>query len=279
MRVDAHQHFWKITRGDYFWMDDSVADIRRDILPADLIPHAKDCGIDATVVVQAAPTLAETEYLLELAENFDLIRGVVGWVDLEDDRVAETLNGLVANPYFKGIRPMLQDIDDTQWVLQPKVLENLTCVAELGLSLDALVQPRHLSAIDQVAKAVPALRIVVDHCAKPVIGGGKDPGRDWRDGMATLAEHRQIKCKLSGLANEFGEGWSAEGLQPVFDHIIELFGPDKVMWGSDWPVLELAGTYCDWHECAMSMTSGLTDAQQQMVFGGTAARFYRLDQS
>eukprot|EP00903_Cladosiphon_okamuranus_P000997 g995.t1 len=277
MIVDAHQHFWKIDRGDYFWMDDSVAEIRRDILPSDLRPHTEACKVRATIAVQAAPTVAETEFLLQLAGSDALIAGVVGWVDLERERAVDDLRKLAANPLFKGVRPMLQDIADTNWILKPAVLTNLAIVADMGLSLDALITPRHFSAISEVAAAQPDLRIVIDHCAKPVFDGA-DPGDSWRDEMTRLASHPQVFCKLSGLANEHGPGWSAERLQPVFDHVISAFGPERVMWGSDWPVLDLAGDYVAWFKTAQTLAEKLSVPEKQLFFSGTAERFYRLEQ-
>ncbi|MFW2589873.1 amidohydrolase family protein [Sagittula sp. SSi028] len=198
MIIDAHQHFWRINRGDYTWMDDSVAQIRRDLLPEDLAPLARAAGVTGTVVVQAAPTLAETRFLLELADQTPLVRGVVGWVDLGGDVPAQLQQ--IAHPRLKGVRPMLQDIDDTDWILREDVLRGLRAVANAGLRLDALITPRHLAVIETLARQLPDLSIVIDHCAKPRFDGN-DPGPDWRQGMATLARHPQIMCKLSGLAN------------------------------------------------------------------------------
>lgn len=276
MIVDAHQHFWKIDRGDYFWMDDSVAKIRRDILAPDLTPHADACGIGASIAVQAAPTVAETEFLLEIAAAAPIVKGVVGWVNLESGDAASTLKRLATNPAFKGARPMLQDIEDTEWVLRPSVMANLAIVADLGLSFDALIQPRHLGVIEGLAAALPDLPIVVDHCAKPVIQGGLDAGETWRRGMSLLAEHDQVFCKISGLANEYGEGWDGQSLQPVVDHVLQAFGPERLMWGSDWPVLELAGSYEHWFACARALTAACSTEEQARIFGGTAAKFYRL---
>ena len=276
MFVDAHQHFWKIDRGDYGWMDDSVADIRRDILPPDLLPHAQTCNVRATIAVQAAPTVAETEFLLQLAKTNALIAGVVGWVDLERETAVDDLRRLAADPLFKGIRPMLQDIADTDWILQPAVMNNLAFAAEMGLSLDALITPRHFSAISEVATAHPELRIVIDHCAKPVFDGA-DPGDGWRRQMTRLSAHPQVFCKLSGLANEHGPGWSAERLRPVFEHVMSVFGPERVMWGSDWPVLDLAGDYVTWFKTARTLADELTAREKQLLFSDTAAGFYRLD--
>lgn len=276
MIVDAHQHFWKIDRGDYVWMDDSVAAIRKDILPGDLIPHAKACDVQATVAVQAAPSVAETDFLLELSRDYSLIKGVVGWVDLDDSSAIGDLRRLAGNPLFKGIRPMLQDIADPNWILKPAVLAKLAILADMDLTLDALITPRHFHAIAGVAAALPRLKIVIDHCAKPVFNG-TDPGENWRTEMARLASHPQIFCKLSGLANEHGPGWSADRLRPVFAHVLSVFGPDRLMWGSDWPVLDLAGDYANWFETARSLAAGLSQKENLSLFSGTAMRFYKLE--
>lgn len=275
MIVDAHQHFWKIDRGDYGWMDDSVAAIRHDILPSDLVPLARACDVRATIAVQAAPTVAETEFLLQLASGNPLIAGVVGWVDLEAEKAVDDLRRLSADPHFKGVRPMLQDIADTGWILKPAVLSNLAIIAEMGLTLDALITPRHFPAIARVAETVPGLRIVIDHCAKPVFNGA-DPGDTWRREMARLASCPQVFCKLSGLANEHGPGWSADQLRPVFDHVVSVFGAERVMWGSDWPVLDLAGDYVSWFKTAQTLAADLSDNEKRMLFSETARQVYKL---
>lgn len=274
MIIDAHQHFWRISRGDYGWMDDSVAPIRRDILPADLEPLAWSGGVVGTVLVQAAPTMAETEFLLGLAAQTPLVRGVVGWIDLLGDVDAQLAQ--IAHPALRGIRPMLQDISDADWILQDQVIAGLRKVAAAGLRMDALITPRHLSVIEQLAQAIPTLPLVVDHCAKPVFTG-HDPGEDWRRGMMALAAHPQVCCKLSGLANEFGPGWSAETLQPVFDHVVSAFGAERLMWGSDWPVLELADDYSNWLMAAKQMSGSLSAREREQVFCDSALKFYGLN--
>ncbi|WP_371743785.1 amidohydrolase [Mangrovicoccus sp. HB161399] len=269
--IDAHQHFWRIGRGDYSWMDDSVAAIRRDFLPEDLAPLARAAGVTGTVAVQAAPTLAETEFLLSLADGCPSIRAVVGWIDLGGDVPAQLAR--LAHPRLRGIRPMLQDIAETEWILRPEVLAGLAHAVAAGLRMDALVTPRHLGAIGELAQRLPELPLVIDHCAKPVFDGS-DPGADWRAGMAALAAHPQVFCKLSGLATEWGPGWSAGSFREVFSHVLGCFGAERVMWGSDWPVLELAGGYADWHAAAADLASGLGPDERAALFGGTAARFY-----
>ncbi|MBE3636754.1 amidohydrolase family protein [Mangrovicoccus algicola] len=274
--IDAHQHYWRIGRGDYGWMDDGVAAIRRDLLPADLAPLARAAGVTGTVAVQAAPTLAETEFLLSLADATPQIRAVVGWVDLEGDVPAQLAR--IAHPRLRGIRPMLQDIVATDWILHPQVLAGLEAVAAAGLRLDALVTPRHLGVIGDLAARLPDLPLVIDHCAKPVFRDG-DPGDDWRGGMAALARHPRVFCKLSGLATEWGPGWQAEDFRPVFDHVLACFGAGRVMWGSDWPVLHLAGDYGGWHRAAQALAADLSPAERQALFSGTAARFYGIGEA
>ncbi|WP_071796659.1 amidohydrolase family protein [Natronohydrobacter thiooxidans] len=274
MIIDSHQHFWRIARGDYGWMDDSVAPIRRDILPADLAPLARAGGISGTVLVQAAPTVEETLFLLDLADSDPLIRAVVGWVDLSGDVGAQLER--IAHPALRGIRPMLQDIAQTDWILRPGHIDALRMVARAGLRMDALITPRHLGVIDRLAQEIPELPIVIDHCAKPVFDGS-DPGAMWREGMTRLARHPQVFCKLSGLANEFGSGWSAQSLRPVFEHVLAAFGPARLMWGSDWPVLELAGGYPGWLAVAQELTTDLEATARAQIFAGTAAHFYGVD--
>ncbi|MEJ6394208.1 amidohydrolase family protein [Gymnodinialimonas sp. 2305UL16-5] len=279
VQIDAHQHFWQISRGDYDWMSDEVAAIRHDILPPDLAPLLARHDIAGTVVVQAAATLAETEFLLGLAQDNRFIKGIVGWVDLDDIAAPEALDHLSQSPVFKGVRPMLQDISETDWIARPRVLDNLAQLAKRGLRLDALVTPRHLPILAKVAQSCPDLPIVIDHCAKPVIAQGADAGSGWRDDMARLAQLPNVMCKISGLPNEAGPGWSATGLRQVVDHVLEEFGPDRLMWGSDWPVLNLAGDYAGWRDTSKQLLGGLTHTERAQVFGGTAQRFYKLEVS
>lgn len=275
-QIDAHQHFWQILRGDYDWMDDSVSAIRHDILPSDLAPLIKKHEIDGTVVVQAAASIAETQFILTLAEQNDFIKGVVGWIDLENRKTSYTLDRLLVSPFFKGIRPMLQDIPDTGWIMQANVLSNLNEVSKRGLRLDALITPRHLEVILQLSEKLPQLQIVIDHCAKPEFT--KDEGAQimWRNGMKKLAERPNVMCKISGLANEAGADWNAVKLKPYIDHVIEAFGPNRLMWGSDWPVLNLVGDYARWREVSAELLKDLSDQERAAIYGGNAIKFYDL---
>lgn len=277
LKIDAHQHFWQISRGDYDWMTDDVAEIRHDILPDDLAPLIARQGITGTVAVQAAATVAETEFLLALARKSGFIKGVVGWVDLEDADAPQTMDCLMQSPFFKGVRPMLQDIEDTNWISRPKVVANLAAMADRGLRMDALVLPRHLDVLAEVAAGLPELAIVIDHCAKPEIAGGSDAGDSWREGMARLAKLPNLMCKVSGLANEAGTGWNAGWLEPAVAHVLLQFGADRVMWGSDWPVLNLAGNYQQWCAVSEQLFAGLSERDRSAILGGTAFRFYGLE--
>lgn len=276
IQIDAHQHFWQIARGDYDWMDDSVSAIRHDVMPHDLTPLIKSHGIEGTVVIQAAATLAETRFILELAKHTDFIKGVVGWVDLESPEAPSTLDRLMKNPFFKGVRPMLQDIADTNWILRPSVLANLKEVAERGLRLDALVTPRHLGVIAKLADHLPDLNIVIDHCAKPDISDHSEPGKEWRDGITDLANKPNVMCKISGLANEAGPRWNSAKLRLTVDHVMEVFGPNRLIWGSDWPVLNLVGDYAKWREVSAELLDQLSSDERAAIYGGNAIEFYGL---
>jgi L-fucono-1,5-lactonase len=277
--VDAHLHFWRIDRGDYSWMDDSVAPIRRDVLPPEFDEIRARLSISGSIVVQAAPTLAETEFLLGLADSNPSILGVVGWVDLGRPQAVADVRRLARHPRFKGIRPMLQDIEETEWILRPENMTTLRAVCVEGLRMDALVTPRHLPVIEILARKLPDLPMAIDHCGKPAIAGGNLPDQAWKDGMRRLSDFPQIYCKLSGLATEFGTGWSANALAPVFQYVFDCFGSDRVLWGSDWPVLELVGRYDDWFRAVRTFSHGLSAGAEKNLWGGTAAAFYGLDET
>jgi L-fuconolactonase len=274
MRVDAHQHFWRIARGDYGWMEasEAVAPIRRDILPADIEAHLKRWRIDRTVLVQAAPTVFETEYLLGLADATPFIGKVVGWVDFEKAEDRRHLERFAKHPKFAGVRPMIQDIADPDWMHRRDVQWGYDAVVDLDLTFDALGFPLHIDNFQRLFDRYPKMRIVIDHCMKPVIREGRFD--DWAAGMEKIARTTPVFCKLSGLATEAAAGWTEEDLRPFAAHVLSAFGAERVMWGSDWPVLELAGTYDGWRKTAESFVGDGPAFEQ--VFGGTAARFYRL---
>lgn len=277
MRIDAHQHFWTLTRGDYPWPNESVAPIFRDFGPDDLAPLLAAAAIDRTILVQATDTVAETEFLLDLAARHDFVAGVVGWVDLTAPDAVATIDRLRADPALRGLRPMLQNIDRTDWILQDRAAPALAHMEATGLRFDALIQPRHLPVIDTLAGRYPALPIVIDHIAKPVMGGGAAPDARWRDGIARLAARKNVWCKLSGMVTEAGPGWREADLAPFAAHVLDAFGPGRVMFGSDWPVVNLASDYATWVQTADQLIAGLPARRKAEVRGGTAARFYGID--
>jgi L-fuconolactonase len=277
MRIDAHQHFWQPARGDYFWMPKDHPILSRPYMPADLASDLAACGIDATILVQAAASVAESDYMLGLADATPFIAGVVGWVDFDrpDDR--EILRRLAGHPKFKGVRPMIQDIADDNWMLGEGVQWGFRALADLGLTFDALGFPRHLPNFLTILKRHPDLKVVIDHGMKPQIAS-HDPAAftQWADGIARIADETTAFCKLSGLLTEAGPGWSVDRLQPYADHILRCCGPARVMWGSDWPVCRLVAEYADWYHTARQMTDGLGAQSEARIFGGTAAEFYGL---
>lgn len=277
MKIDAHQHFWTLARGDYPWPDDSVAPIFRDFGPDDLAPLLAGTGIERTVLVQATDTVAETEFLLDLAARHAFIAGVVGWVDLTAPDAIATIDRLRADPRLKGVRPMLQNINQDDWILQDAAQPALAHLQKVGLRFDALIQPRHLPVIDALAARYPELPVVIDHVAKPGMGGGGAPDAAWKDGMTRLAARPNLWCKLSGMVTEIGPGWQYGDLSPFAAHVLAVFGAGRVMFGSDWPVVNLASDYRTWVETAMRLTAQLSPSEQLALWGGTAADFYGIN--
>lgn len=272
IRIDAHQHFWRLDRGDYGWLTPDLAPIYRDFEPGDLAPELANAGIDRTILVQAAPTIAETRFMLEIAARTPFVAGVVGWVDFAAPDAAAVIADLAADPLLVGLRPMIHDIDDPEWMLLPALAPAFTALQEHGLVFDALVKPPHLAPLLTLAQRYPDLPIVIDHGAKPLISVGLlDP---WRDGMAALAALPNVACKLSGLVTEAGPEWSVERLRPYTDHLIATFGPDRLIFGSDWPVCTLAVSYQAWVEVAEALTGKLTVSDGAAIFGGNAERIY-----
>jgi L-fuconolactonase len=273
--VDAHHHVWSLARGDYGWLTPALAPIYRDFSLADMAPLAQAAGITTSVLVQAAPTLAETQYLLDVAQKSGgFVRGVVGWVDLGDKNAVATLESLARNPLFKSLRPMLQDVPDIEWILRPQVQGTLSQLPALGIRFDALVKPAHLPALVAMLERNPDLDVVIDHAAKPDIA--KSAWQPWADLMRTAAGNPRVYCKLSGLATEATLNWTADTLRPYFEHLFECFGPKRLMWGSDWPVVELGGGYSRWRSATLELLLGLDDAERDAVLGDNARRFYGL---
>ncbi len=273
--IDAHQHFWTLARNDYGWLSPDDGLLYRDFGPADLAPHIERAGISRTVVVQAAPTFEETRYLLDLATSTASVAGVVGWVDLEGADVERKLDTLAAHAAFRGVRPMIQDIADDAWMLGESLTVGLRALAERNLSFDALVLPRHLPHLVRLLGRHPELRVVVDHAAKPPIAVGCFDG--WSKDIARVAHETNAYCKLSGLVTEASTKWKTADLRRYVAHLLECFGPNRLLWGSDWPVVNLAGGFERWWQASRELLGDLGSAERAAVFGGNAAGFYALD--
>jgi L-fucono-1,5-lactonase len=280
-RIDAHQHFWRLSRGDYDWITPDLRALHRDFGPGDLAPLLAGAGIGATVLVQAAPTVAETRFLLHTAATTTFVAGVVGWVDMAAPGAPEAIAELARDAYLRGIRPMIHDIPDPGWMLGPALGPAFRALVELGLVFDALVRPVHLANLRELLGRHPELRVVIDHGAKPDIAcWGRAPGARaaWAAAMADLARAPGTACKLSGLATEAAPGWSADDLRPYVEHLLECFGPGRLLWGSDWPVVDLAGGYAAWWSATEACLAALSAGDRAKILGGTAARVYGLRQ-
>lgn len=273
--IDAHHHFWAPSRGDYGWMPADDPILSRPYGPQDLAPALASGGVTRTVLVQAAPTVTETEYLLELADATPHVAAVVGWIDFEDRHALRDLERLARHPKFVGVRPMIQDLPQDDWMLRQDVQWAFAALTDLDLTLDCLGLPRHIAPFLTLLTRYKDLRAVLDHGLKPQF---RDPASllAWRDGMASLAQDTSACVKLSGLVTEADDDWSDAILRPITDHVLDVFAADRVMWGSDWPVVRLRQSYADWLEQATRLTARCCPSERAAIFAGTAERFYRL---
>lgn len=278
-RIDAHQHFWRLAERAGHWPPPELAAIHRDFTPSDYEPLRQAAGIDGTVVVQSMPNEEDTRGLLRLADQHGFILGVVGWADLKAPDAPQRIAALAAHPRLKGLRPMLQDLDDDGWIADRAVDAAARTMCEHRLVFDALVFTRHLAALDAFAARHPGLAIVIDHGAKPPIAIGQMDS--WREALARLAARPNVHCKISGLLTEAGDRRSLPALLPWVRVLWTLFGPARLLWGSDWPVLRLAADFGAWldmsHALFDAIAPSLGDAQRAALFGGNAQRLYRLD--
>ena len=264
MAIDAHVHFWRIGCNDCAWPPPELTAIHRDFLPDDWWRVAQPERIDAALAVQSQPSERDTQWLLQLAGGDPRIPGVVGWTDMAARDAPERIAALAEYPKLRGLRPMLQDQLEDDWVLRPA----------LTPCFDALVKPRHLPYLLRFAERHPDLQIVIDHAGKPDIARGElDP---WRARIAALAELSNVSCKLSGLVTEAGDAWQFDDLRPYVEHLLATFGPRRLLWGSDWPVVNLAADYSRWLNLADTL-AGLAGAERAALFGGNAVRVYGIE--
>lgn len=278
-KVDTHQHFWNLDEVAYPWLVPAYGPIYRTFTPAELEPQLNAAGVDKTVIVQAMDSYADTDSMLAIAEQHNWVAGVVGWVPLHDPAEADKkLDEYTQNPYFKGIRHLIHEESNPDWVLQKQVIEGLGLLAERDLTFDVVaVFPNHLKHVPTLAEKVPELMMVIDHLAKPPLD--ESDRKEWRAQLAAAAECPNVYAKVSGLNTvtpDF-ENWTCEDIKPLVDYAIEQFGPHRLMFGSDWPVAVLAGDYVKvWAETNKCLAD-LTSAERDAVLGKTANAFYGLD--
>jgi L-fuconolactonase len=271
-RIDAHQHFWRYSPQTHAWIDDSMQAIKRDFLPHDLEPVLSAAGFDGCIAVQAEQTTAETEWLLRLADEHPFIRGVVGWVDLCADDVAEQLASLAPQPRLSGVRHIVQD-EPAGFMLRPDFQRGIAALEQFGMTYDILIYERQLAEALELVRRFPEQSFVIDHIAKPAIRDGSIDA--WRAGMRALAACSNVYCKLSGMATEAEwQGWKPADFAPYIATVLEAFGPQRVMIGSDWPVCLLAAEYGDVIGIVTDAIGQGSRDDRDAIMGGTAAKFY-----
>jgi L-fuconolactonase len=276
LKIDAHQHFWQLERVNYPWLTPALAPIYRNFEPPDLAPELAACGVAGTVIVQATHSIIETEWHLELSNTIDFVKGVVGWLDLSAPDITDQIARLQTQGRLCGIRHQVHDESAFDWLLQPPIIAGLKKVAESGLAYDLLVRPSHLKYLPPLVEQIPSARWVIDHIAKPDIKTGQFA--DWAADMAVLAQYPTVYCKVSGMITEADHAnWSNEAIKPYFEKVLELFGAHRLMYGSDYPVCLLAGSYRRVHDLVAALLAPLSAGEQAAIWGLTAQGFYKLD--
>ncbi len=274
MRLDAHQHFWKFDPYRDSWIDETMGVLKRDYLPSDLKPLLTTNSIDGCIAVQADQSEQETEFLLHLAEQFDFVKGVVGWVDLRDKNLEKRLEYYSQNQYFKGLRHIVQ-AEKQDFLLLKDFQNGISKLSRFDLTYDILIYPFQLNAAIELVKQFPKQQFIIDHIAKPEIRNQKIS--DWKIGIQLLAQNPNVACKISGLVTEADfTNFSPSDFTPYLDIVFECFGEDRILFGSDWPVCLLAATYQDVLLLIEEYTAGFSEEQNKKLFGGNAARIYKI---
>jgi len=276
MIIDAHHHLWKFNVKDYGWMDDSMAILKRDYLPGELEKQLARAGVGGTVVVQARQTIEETRWLLELADKNDFIKGVVGWVDLRSVRLDQQLEEFRNHPKLVGVRHVIHDEPDDDFMLQKDFLAGIEKLQKFDLTYDLLLFPKHLPGAFKLAGMFPDQRFVLDHISKPLIKKGiLDP---WQDDIAALAKLPNVWCKISGMVTEADlKSWKQEDFVPYIDVVLKAFGPNRIMLGSDWPVCRLAAEYYDVINIPVDFLKNIDINNKEAIFSRNAMDCYKLE--
>ena len=275
MRIDSHQHFWHYSPDTHGWITDDMAVLKRNFLPPDLKEQFARHGIDGCVAVQASQSAQETEFLLDLATRYDFIRGVVGWVDLQSERLEERLTHYAQYDKLVGMRHAVQSEPDEHFLLRPEFLRGVNLLQEHDLTYDILIYERQLLATLQFVAQLPQARLVLDHIAKPKIA--QQELSPWRENIRSLAEYPNVYCKLSGMVTEADwQQWQPDDINPYLDVVVEAFGPDRLMFGSDWPVCLLAASYLKVVELMDRYFASFSSDERAKIYGQNAIDFYQL---
>ena len=275
MIIDSHQHFWKYNSRQYAWMTEQMQKLKKDHLPEDLSPVLKENGVDGTVVIQARQTMDETEWLLDLADENEFIKGVIGWVDLKNEQIAKILSSFCTDDKLKGVRHVLHDEPDDRFMLSRDFINGIAQLDKFSLTYDLLIFPKHIEYAVELVNMFPNQKFVVDHIAKPFIKAGTiEP---WKTDMHNLAEAENVFCKISGMVTEAVWNESKyDDFVPYMEAVLEMFGTGRVMFGSDWPVCTVAAEYCQVLKIVTDFISSLSSDEQADVLGKNAVRFYDL---
>ena len=276
MKIDSHQHYWHFNTADYGWMGEDMSGIKRDFLPTDLLPELKSIDFDGSVAVQARQSLEETNWLLQLADEHPHIKGVVGWLDLQSEQAEEQIAAFAKHPKAVGVRHVIHDEEDIDFMLRPAFIRGVQLLEKYHLAYDILIFPTHLAnTIEFVKQFSEKQTFVVDHIAKPLIKDGiVSP---WKEDIAALATFPNVYCKLSGMVTEADWNiWTPENIRPYLDVVMEAFGPERILIGSDWPVCLVAGKYSEVMQVVIDYISIFTEKEQALMLGENAAKAYKI---
>ncbi len=273
--IDSHQHFWNYSPQRHAWMSDEMTVLKRDFLPSELFPLLKQSSLEGCVAVQASQTKEENTFLLALADQYDFIKGVVGWVDLQSNQVEERLSYYKKIKKMKGFRHIIHDEPDSDFMLRSDFMRGIGLLNQFGFTYDILIYPNHLSNALELVRRFPDQPFVIDHMAKPIIRESKIA--EWKKELEALAACKNVSCKISGMVTEAKwSGWRKEDFTPYLDAVVEMFGIDRLLYGSDWPVCNLSATYEGVYGITASYFSKFSQSEREKVFGGNATRFYKL---
>jgi L-fuconolactonase len=275
-RIDCHMHFWTLAMERHYslWMSPDLKVLYRNFGPRDARPLMAENGVDGIVLVSAASAIHETAYLLGIADTNDIVRGVVAWIDMLAPNAAVELRQWARFTKLKGIRPYLQDLPEDDWILKPELAPVIAAMIECDLSFDALIKPRHILNTVEFIERNPDLRVIVDHMAKPAIRA--DALEPWRRDMERFRDLKHVHCKVSGILTEDGPEWTRARISPYLEAVFDIFGPERLVFGSDWPVVNLVADYGEWIRTLSASLSGFTRADQQKIWAENGERFYRL---